>query len=207
MNKPINAGLSLRPKTLALTIASSMLLVSYAHAETSSEKRVQLPKIDVVGSGDESVARQPGSVTLIDSEQLQLMQPRSTEDALRRVPGISIKGEEETAVVVNIGMRGLPADSSKTLILEDGVPVAPGLFVGNGRYFNPRIQRMESIEVLKGAASLRYGPSTIGGVINYITKQPEPGVALSLRTGSWNTNEATLELGAAAPSNEAVLVP
>lgn len=204
MSHRVTAGLSLRPKTLALAIASSMLLLSYAHADTRAEQRVQLPKIDVVGRGDDHLVRQPGSVTVIDHEQLQLMQPRSTEDALRRVPGLSIKGEEETAVVVNIGMRGLPSDSSKTLILEDGVPVAPGLFVGNGRYFNPRIQRMESIEVLKGAASLRYGPSTIGGVINYITKQPEPGVALSLRTGSWNTNEATLEVGAAAPSNEAV---
>src|SRR5690606_41162684 len=65
--------------------------------------------------------------------------------------------EEESAVVANISMRGIPADSPKTLILEDGVPVAPGLFVGNGRYYNPRIQHIESIEVLKGASSLRYG--------------------------------------------------
>jgi len=57
------------------------------------------------------------------------------------------------------------------------VPVAPGLFVGNGRYYNPRIQRMDEIEVLKGAAALRYGPNTIGGVINYKTKDPSDGFA------------------------------
>ncbi|MDO9478339.1 MAG: TonB-dependent receptor, partial [Pseudohongiella sp.] len=100
-------------------------------------------------------------------------------------------------------MRGLSSGDYKTLILEDGVPVAPGLFVGNGRYYNPRIQRMEGIEVLKGAASLRYGPSTIGGVINYVTKQPRDGVELSLRAGSWNTQEATLEVGGSSNSGDA----
>lgn len=189
-----------RPTLLAVAVALSVASL----AAQSAEQDAHLPTIEVVGQSDEDAARQPGSVTLVDKEQLELMQPRSTEDALRRVPGIAVKSEEETAVVVNIGVRGLPADSTKTLILEDGVPVAPGLFVGNGRYYNPRIQRMDSIEVLKGAASLRYGPSTIGGVINYITKTPEEGAALSVRSGSWNTREATLELGGASPSNEAV---
>ncbi len=189
-----------RPALLAVAVT----LASVSAGLQADEQQIRLPTINVVGQDEADVARQPGSVTVIDKEQLEILQPRSTEDALRRVPGIAIKGEEETAVVVNIGVRGLPADSSKTLILEDGVPVAPGLFVGNGRYFNPRIQRIESIEVLKGAASLRYGPSTIGGVINYITKTPEEGAALSVRTGSWNTREATLEVGGASPSKDAV---
>ncbi len=189
-----------RPALLAVAVT----LASVSAGLQADEQQIRLPTINVVGQDETGVARQPGSVTVIDKEQLEILQPRSTEDALRRVPGIAIKGEEETGVVVNIGVRGLPADSTKTLILEDGVPVAPGLFVGNGRYFNPRIQRIESIEVLKGAASLRYGPSTIGGVINYITKTPEEGAALSVRTGSWNTREATLEVGGASPSKDAV---
>lgn len=119
------------------------------------------------------------------------------------MPGIHIKGEEETAVVANIGIRGLSAADYKSLILEDGVPVAPGLFVGNGRYYNPRIQRMEEIEVLKGAAALRYGPNTIGGVINYKTKEPIDGVSVAGRAGSHNYREATLEAGGKSPSGEA----
>jgi Fe(3+) dicitrate transport protein len=50
---------------------------------------------------------------------------------------------------------------------------------------------------------LRYGPSTIGGVINYITKQPEDGVQLEARAGSFNSREATLEVGGSSPSQEA----
>ncbi|MBE0493507.1 MAG: TonB-dependent receptor [Thiomicrospira sp.] len=182
-------------KTLFVSMAAIMATPAYP-VENS------LPRIDVVGEGYAAVAKQPGSVTVITKEDLQLQQPLSTEDALRRVPGINIKTEEESAVVANIGMRGLSSAEQKSLILEDGVPVAPGLFIGNGRYYNPRIQRMESIEVVKGAASLRYGPSTIGGVINYKTKTPDDGVSLSGRVGSHNMKEITLEAGGSSPSGD-----
>ena len=154
-----------------------------------------LPTILVIGSTGEDRERQPAANSVISAEALQLQQPRSTEEALRGVPGISIKPEEETAIVANIGVRGLSSADHKTLILEDGVPVAPGLFVGNGRYYNPRIQRIDGIEVLRGAGSLRYGPSTIGGVINYLTKDPEPGVRVKLHAGSFETREWGLEVG------------
>lgn len=191
------------PSRMALALAAGTLLCGQPLLAQDEEQH-KLPSIEVVGSSQQDIMRQPGAVSIVTLEELQLKQPRSTEEMLRSVTGVSIKPEEESAIVANIGMRGLSSADYKTLILEDGVPVAPGLFVGNGRYYNPRVQRMEGIEVLKGAASLRYGPSTIGGVINYITKQPDDGVQLSLRTGSWNTREATVEVGGSAPSGEAV---
>lgn len=190
------------PNRLALALALTSAGLMASLPALAQEER-KLPSISVVGQAEGDSARQPGAVAIITTEDLELKQPRSTEEALRAVPGVSIKPEEESAIVANIGIRGLSSADYKTLILEDGVPVAPGLFVGNGRYYNPRIQRMESVEVLKGAASLRYGPSTIGGVINYITKQPKDGAELSLRAGSWNSREATLEVGGSSPSDEA----
>jgi Fe(3+) dicitrate transport protein len=184
------------PRALALAIAAVL-----APAAVADE--VRLPRIDVVGESEQDVARHPGSVAIVTKDELELQQPRSTEEALKTVPGVVIKPEEETAIVANIGMRGLSAADYKSLILEDGVPVAPGLFVGNGRYYNPRIQRMESIEVLKGAASLRYGPNTIGGVINYKTRSPEDGFSIAGRAGSFGYREAVIEAGGSTPSGEA----
>ncbi|HSJ48188.1 MAG TPA: TonB-dependent siderophore receptor [Gammaproteobacteria bacterium] len=188
---------SSKPHALALAISATLLPYTVHASE------VRLPRIDVIGESEQDVARQPGAVAIVTTEDLATTQPMSTEDALRNIPGVVIKPEEESAVVANIGIRGLSAADYKSLILEDGVPVAPGLFVGNGRYYNPRIQRMESIEVLKGAASLRYGPNTIGGVINYKTKQPDDGVAVAGRVGSFGYREAVLEAGGSAPSGEA----
>lgn len=193
-----------------LLLAGLMMGGSAAIAATDSlessegsEARPTLPTILVIGSKAEDRQRQPAANTIVTAEDLRLQRPRSTEEALRSVPGVSIKPEEETAIVANIGIRGLSSSDYKTLVLEDGVPVAPGLFVGNGRYYNPRIQRMHGIEVLRGAGSLRYGPSTIGGVINYVTKNPEPGVKVDVHAGSFDTREWGVEAGGESASGEA----
>lgn len=204
--------LSTKRQPVALAVALSLGAVNMTAvaeevaAESSAEK--VMPSIEVIRvKGDQQLHRfdETGSVILIDRAQIEQVQPLSTEDVLRRVPGINIKGEEETSIVSNFGIRGLSASESKSLLLEDGVPVAPGLFIGNDRYFNTRIQRVESVEVLKGSASLRYGPSTIGGVVNYITKTPTDGVQLSARAGSFNLREMTLEAGAKNQAEDAFL--
>lgn len=188
-----------------LYVMQALAIASYsfsASAETQTGTQFKMPALQVVGSEADSISRQTGAVTIIDREEIERIQPTSTEDVLRRVPGINVKTEEESAVVSNIGIRGLSASEAKSLVLEDGVPVAPGLFIGNDRYFNPRIQRMDGIEILKGSSSLRYGPSTIGGVINYQTKTPDDGVHVSTRFGSFNTREATLEAGGRTESGD-----
>lgn len=191
----------MRQSILVLAVASA--LAASVHAQPRADRNTPMPVIEVVGKTENAISRQTGSVVIIDRQQLELIQPLSTEDALRRVPGVNTKSEEETAIVANIGLRGLSASESKSLILEDGVPVAPGLFIGNERYFNPRIQRVENIEILKGSASLRYGPSTIGGVVNYQTKTPDDGVRVSARLGSFDTREASLEAGTRSASGDA----
>lgn len=187
-----------RKTTVALAVAAVMQAPLAVHAES-----ILLPRIDIIAGGENAIEQQPGSVSIVGPTQIEQIQPLSTEDALRTVPGVHIKGEEESGIVANIGIRGLSAADYKSLILEDGVPVAPGLFVGNGRYYNPRIQRMSEIEVLKGAAALRYGPNTIGGVVNYKTKDPIDGFAISGRVGSHQYRETNVEAGTQTPSGEA----
>ncbi|MAD73583.1 MAG: TonB-dependent siderophore receptor [Rheinheimera sp.] len=196
--------------SLAIALASASLsTVAQQQApvtQNSVEQKKIMPALEVirvVGNADSVLLEQTGTVVVIDRQQIEQIQPLSTEDILRRIPGINIKSEEETAIVANFGMRGLSASESKSLMLEDGVPVAPGLFVGNDRYFNPRIQRVEQVEVLKGSASLRYGPSTIGGVVNYQTKTPDDGVTVTGRAGSFNMQEVSVEAGGKSTSGDA----
>ena len=39
-------------------------------------------------------------------------------------------------------------------------------------YFNVPVEQIDHVEVIKGGATLLYGPGSLGGVINYITKGP-----------------------------------
>jgi len=194
--------LARRPLIIGAMLTSTAFAGAEPELADTSDLR-GLPTILVIGKSTADRERQPAANSVVTAEQIRAQQPRSTEEVLRGVPGISIKPEEESAVVANIGMRGLSAADYKTLILEDGVPVAAGLFVGNARYYNPRIQRMEGIEILRGAGSLRYGPSTIGGVINYLTRNPEPGLRLNLSAGSFGTRELGMQAGARSGSGDA----
>ena len=196
--------------SVAITLAT-LSISTYAQDQntatnTSPDGQNIMPSIEVirvVGSANPVLLNQTGSVVIVDQVQIEKIQPLSTEDILRRIPGINTKTEEETAIVANFGIRGLSASESKSLLLEDGVPVAPGLFIGNDRYFNPRVQRVAGVEVLKGSASLRYGPSTIGGVVNYKTKTPDDGVKVSARVGSFNMQEISVEAGGQNASEDA----
>lgn len=182
---------------LALTVALNFPTLSFAE--------VELPSIDVVGKGEQAIAKLPGAVAIITKEDLALRQPLSVQDALKAVPGVVVREEEGYGFIPNIGMRGLnPNRSQKLLVLEDGVPVAPGLFLANESYYSPRIERMESIEVLKGAAGLRYGPTTIGGVINYKTKKIEEGVKVTGKVGSHGYTLLGLDAGGTVASGEAI---
>ena len=190
----------IKPLCLALAVAAAISFPAHALAA-----EIELPRIDVVGEDEQAIARQPGSVAIVTREELELTQPLSVQDALKSVPGIVVREEEGYGFIPNIGMRGLnPNRSQKLLVLEDGVPVAPGLFLANESYYSPRIERMQSIEVLKGAAGLRYGPTTIGGVVNYKTKDPEQGAKVTAKVGTHGYRSIGLDAGGTAPSGEAI---
>ncbi len=143
----------IKPLALALALCCSA---------TVAAQESELPRIDVFAK--KAAQQQPGSVAVISKEKLEVLQPLSTQDALKTVPGVTVREEEGYGFIPNIGMRGLNSNrSQKVLVLEDGAPVAPSLFLANESYYSPRVERMEEIEVLKGAAGLRYGPTTIGG--------------------------------------------
>lgn len=191
---------NLRLKQLALAVHAI-----FAFNLSALANEINLPRIDVVGNDEQALEKLAGSVAIIEREALALKQPLSTQDALKAVPGVVIREEEGYGFIPNIGMRGLnPNRSQKLLVLEDGVPVAPGLFLANESYYSPRIERMESIEVLKGAAGLRYGPTTIGGVINYKTKNPQDGVELTTKAGSHGYGLVGLDAGGGSASGDTI---
>jgi Fe(3+) dicitrate transport protein len=117
----------------------------------------------------------PGAFDTIPSALLEQTHTPSVNEALRHVSGLTVRDEEGNGLRPNIGIRGLnPTRSSKLLLLEDGVPVTFAPYGDNASYYHPPLERFESIEVLKGSGQIAYGPSTVGGVINYLTPTPPP---------------------------------
>ncbi len=64
----------------------------------------------------------------------------------------------------------------------------------------PGLSSIDHIEYLKGPASVLYGHSAVGGILNFVRKSPteKPTFNAMLSTGSWNTNRAVLGAGGSA---------
>ncbi len=126
-----------------------------------------------LAGGDADYRGIPGAVSRIDAATLTQSRAFTCDEALRLVPGVYTRGEEGFGLRPNIGIRGLnPTRSSKVLLLEDGVPVSYAPYGDNASYYHPPVDRFEQIEVVKGSGQILYGPSTVGGVINYLTPAP-----------------------------------
>jgi len=165
-------------------------------------KEIELPSINVVDRFEGGASSIPGAVDIVSPEEMEMIQPASLQDALKIVPGVNARDEEGYGAIPNIGIRGLsPNRSTKVLILEDGAPIQPSLFLSNASYYSPPVERISSIEVLKGATGLRYGPNTIGGVINYQSKTPLKDGLVKGKIGSHGYQLLELEAGTSSEKN------
>lgn len=64
-----------------------------------------------------------GSATTLDQSVLVSARALTVNEALRKVPGVTVRDEEGFGLRPNIGIRGSnPTRSTKVLILEDGLP-------------------------------------------------------------------------------------
>ena len=169
--------------------------MGYAHSPLMA-KEIELPSINVIDRQEGGASSIPGAIDIINPEEMEMIQPAPLQDALKIVPGVNARDEEGYGAIPNIGIRGLsPNRSTKVLILEDGTPIQPSLFLSNASYYSPPVERISSIEVLKGATGLRYGPNTIGGVINYQSKTPLKDGIVKGKLGSHGYRLLELEAG------------
>ncbi|OFY82521.1 MAG: hypothetical protein A3F72_08025 [Bacteroidetes bacterium RIFCSPLOWO2_12_FULL_35_15] len=131
-------------------------------------------------------SRYDGSNIIISSKEIELTKPIGTEEVLKKVAGLNVSGDMGISNRLNVGIRGsYPRRSSNILLLEDGTPIAPAPYLAPEAYYNPPTDRLDGIEILKGADILAYGSNTMYGAINYITKKPplKPTLGINLTAG------------------------
>ena len=79
-----------------------------------------LKAVTIIGEPDD-LARTAGSAQVLDADTLRASRVFTTSEALRKLPGVSVRDEEGFGLRPNIGIRGLnPTRSTKVLLLEDG---------------------------------------------------------------------------------------
>ena len=162
---------------------------SVAEAGAAHEEVLKVPLTEVIGTGPEALEHIPGSGRVVTQKEIWENHRLTVNEALREVPGVNVRDEEGLGIRPNIGIRGLdPTRSRKVHIMEDGVPIMLMPYGDPSAYYFPPIFRFDRIEVLKGSGQLLYGPQSIGGVMNLITRMPPrvPQGNVEFRGGNLN---------------------
>ncbi len=124
----------------------------------------------------EDIFRMGGSVQALDEKELETLQYDDPNAVLLQVPGVYIRQEDGYGLRPNIGLRGTnPNRSSKVTLMEDGVLFGPAPYSAPAAYYFPMMARISGVEVFKGPAAILYGPQTVAGAVNYLSR-PVPEV-------------------------------
>jgi len=129
------------------------------------------PAVDEVTVAGTKLSRMPGSAHVITRRQLERMEYDDAQAVLRQVPGVYIRQEDGIGLRPNIGFRGANPDRSKKItLMEDGILFGPAPYSAPAAYYFPLMTRMTAVRVVKGPSAVAYGPQTVGGAIDFVSR-------------------------------------
>ena len=188
----------------------AMLSGGYGQAEIST-----LSEIHVVAPQDEktvltvpsvkdakyNLSQIAGGANVVDAEVYKTGRASTLQDALGYSPGVFVQsrfGAEEA----RLSIRGSGLQRTFHLrgiqLLQDGVPLNQADGGGDFQAVDPLAARY--IEVYRGANALRYGASTLGGAINFVTPTGYDAAPLQARLerGSFDYTRAQASVAGVA---------
>ncbi|MBL4679315.1 MAG: TonB-dependent receptor [Pseudomonadales bacterium] len=165
-------------KTKSL-LALFLLSQSYAFAADNI-----MEEVVVTGTRtDKTYQQNPYSISLITSEMIENNTYDQLADLLIGTPGITLSDAGQ-AGQKRIRIRG--EEARRMALLVDGQEFGDHREVGVPMLVD--ITRIQKIEIIRGPASVLYGPKAMGGVINVITR-PEAGASLKSQiSASYNSS-------------------
>lgn len=175
-----------------LMIAGLLFLAGLLTAQENQNRNVQkdttptrhkfLPEITVVGRQSKSdyhqmpevvgtsiYAGKKNSLIVLDNVQGNVV-TNNMRQVLAKVPGIQIWESDPSGIQIGIAARGLsPNRSWEFNTRQNGYDIAADPFGYPEAYYNPQLQAVQRIEIVRGQGSLQYGPQ-FGGMVNYILR-------------------------------------
>jgi len=174
-----------KSRRILLVISLNLSLVGFINAQQTDTTALNLKEVEVEENyTNRHFDRQPevkdniiyagkkNEILLIDriDANKAMNNPRQI---LGRIPGMNFSETESSGFPSNgFGLRGLnPTQSVEMNTRQNGYNISADIFGYNEAYYNPALESVERIEVIRGAASLQYGPQ-FGGVVNFIMRNP-----------------------------------
>lgn len=171
---------------LAPTLAAGLLLTPLAaHSQTTTTAPgALLPPVGVTATrGAKPIDEVPATVSIIDERALDQRDAVRPSDVVRYEPGVSVGNQPARGGQTNYVIRGI--GGNRVLVLQDGLRIQdfPGSNIGAGNFNRNYIDldTLKRVEIVRGPSSVLYGSDALGGVINYILKDPSDYLDLTGR--------------------------
>ena len=173
--------------------AVANVAVAETAADVSERNTIVVTGVRDKGTGsgtktDTPLMKTPQTITVIDADELARRNARSINQALTYVAGVSPN------------QRGGMVTRYDQMYLRG---FAPGFYLDGmrliaGPYSTPQIDfnRVDHIDVVKGPASVLYGNSTPGGLVNLTSKVPEANTfqRVELSVGNYDSQLGNLDI-------------
>ncbi len=176
-----NILLNLFAFTALASVEAQVITKSNTEKDTITA-HTYLPDVTVVGRGSRSdyqqmpevvgtniYAGKKNALIVLDNVQGNVVN-NTMRQVLAKVPGIHVWESDPSGIQIGIAARGLsPNRSWEFNIRQNGYDIAADPFGYPEAYYNPQLQAVQRIEIVRGQGSLQYGPQ-FGGLINYILR-------------------------------------
>lgn len=187
---------------IALIAACAAIPGAAIAQEANPQAPIQLASLeddgrDVVAVYADRLRDEPGSVSIIDREQIESARADHPAEILNTQPGVNIhiNSGQELLVAIRSPVLTGGAGQGSFLFLENGVPIRAPAHGNVNALFEVHHEIADAIEVVRGPGSARYGSNAVHGLINIIAPEPDParGTQLTLSANSLARYRADLE--------------
>ena len=168
-------GLSTKPLTQTLTLQSGQ---AYSLRFTLEEALRELAGVTVAAKATRYAPEVDGNILTAGkkNEIIQLdkldanLVVNSARQVFAKVPGITVWESDGSGQQINVASRGLsPNRSWEFNTRQNGMDISSDPFGYPEAYYNPPLEAVDRIQIIRGGGSLQYGPQ-FGGMLNYELK-------------------------------------
>lgn len=162
----------MRPTLLATALAVALPVTC---AQAAPAATAELDRVVVTATRTErTLTDVPNTVDLVDRKRMDELLVRDLRDLFRYEPGITVGSGFGRFGISDIRIRGL--GGNRVRIETDGISVPDAFSIGSFSNANRNfvdLDTLKRVEVVRGPTSSLYGSDALGGVVSFVTKDPE----------------------------------
>lgn len=146
---------------------------------------------------DTDIRDTPQSIDVVPAQVIEDLNTSRIDRALDFAGGVSRQNNFGGLTFLNYSVRGFTT----------GELYKNGFAINRGSYSSPDTSSIERIEVLKGPAASLYGRGDPGGLVNIVSKRPQPEAfsTLNVSAGTWDRYRSNLDLNSPLDSEGKLL--